>query len=209
MSINDLSEYIEGFERFKNDWFKSKKTARATFDEQEPKVLVIACSDSRVDPAHLFDSDPGDFFVIRNVASLIPPYVHDSSYHGISAALEYAVRSLKVEHIIILGHTNCAGIHTLMDHEDDGTEFIKPWLNIAYPALLRVEVMAHENDEAKRRACERESILVSLGNLLTFPWLKERVDAGELMLHGWYFNMTRGNLERWSPEVKGFEILVK
>ncbi len=207
--LKGLETYINGFQRFKNNWFHDKKEAAEIFGSQSPKVLIIACSDSRVDPAILFDCDPGDFFVIRNVASLVPPYVKDGSFHGVSAALEYAVCRLKVGHVIILGHTNCAGIHTLMDENDNDTEFIGTWLDIATPALLRVNVMEHADDEAYHRACERESILVSLGNLLTFPWLKERVSTGELNIHGWYFDMQRGNLERWSPKDKAFVPLVK
>ena len=208
MSLENLNGYIEGFGRFKQDWYKTRSQAKRVFGSQNPQVLVVACSDSRVDPAILFDCDPGDFFMIRNVASLVPPYVKDSSFHGISAAVEYAVRQLKVSDIIVLGHTNCGGIDALMkehspDHEVD-TEFLKQWLDIAYPAYLRVNVMAHVDEEAKHRACERESILVSLGNLLTFPWLKERVDKQELFIHGWYFNMEAGALERWDPQEKGF-----
>jgi carbonic anhydrase len=205
---NELDTYIEGFRRFKESWFKSARKAKSVFKEQSPQVLVIACSDSRVDPALLFDADPGDFFMIRNLASLVPPYVRDSSFHGISAALEYAIRKIKVSHVIVMGHTHCAGIATLVSDEDSGTEFIEPWLNIAEPALLRVNVMEHVDDEAKHRACEREAILVSLGNLLTFPYIKERTQAGELFIHGWYFNMTKGTLERWSPKDKAFVSLV-
>ncbi|MDR2883673.1 MAG: carbonic anhydrase [Deferribacteraceae bacterium] len=204
----ELDVYIEGFKRFKENWFKSGRKAREVFKDQSPKVLVIACSDSRVDPALLFDADPGDFFMIRNLSSLVPPYVKDSSFHGISAALEYAVCKVNVSHIIIIGHTHCAGIATLMSDDDSDTEFIAPWLHIAEPALLRVNVMEHVDDEAKHRACEREAILVSLGNLLTFPGIKERVQAGKLSIHGWYFNMTKGTLERWSGKDKAFIPLV-
>jgi carbonic anhydrase len=209
MSLKNLQPYIEGFARFKEDWYQSRSQVKKIFGSQHPKVLVIACSDSRVDPALLFDGDPGDFFMVRNVASLVPQYVKDGAFHGISAAIEYAVRGLKVKDIIVLGHTHCGGITSLMkDPLDENTEFLGQWLHIAYPAYLRVNVMEHVDEDAMQRACERESILVSLGNLLTFPWLKSLVDTGELNLHGWYFNMTAGTIERWSPKDKGFVPLV-
>ena len=207
--IEGLETYISGFHRFKNNWFKDKHDIETIFGSQSPKVLVIACSDSRVDPALLFDSDPGDFFVIRNVANLVPPYTKDDSFHGVTAALEYAVRSLKVNHVIILGHTNCGGIAALLREKNDDFEFIDKWLSLASSALLRVNVMEHADDDAYHRACERETLLISLGNLLTFPWLKERVTAGELHIHAWYFNLQRGNLERWSPKDKTFVALVE
>ncbi len=184
MSLEHLNQYIEGFERFQKSWFKSDSNSKKIFVNQSPKALIISCSDSRVDPALLFDSDPGDFFMIRNVANLVPPYVKDSSFHGISAALEYAVRALKVQDIIILGHTHCGGIAALIEYgenpeNEDTTEFLKPWLAIANNAFLRVNVMEHATKDAMHRACEREAVLVSLGNLLTFPWIKAGVDAGE------------------------------
>jgi carbonic anhydrase len=214
MSLDHLSNYIKGFERFQENWFKSDAHSREIFVNQAPKVLVISCSDSRVDPALLFDSDPGDFFMIRNVANLVPPYVKDSSFHGISATLEYAVRALNVQDIIILGHTHCGGIATLIEHGSstesaESTEFLSPWLDIAKNALLRINVMEHSDKDAMHRSCEREAILVSLGNLLTFPWIKSRVDAGDLKIHGWYFNLKSGSLERWSPRDKKFIPLVK
>lgn len=214
MSLDNLQQYVDGYKRFQSNWFKSDKPTSETFDTQAPKVLVISCSDSRVDPAHLFDSNPGDFFTIRNVANLVPPYVKDCSFHGISAALEYAVRVLNVSDVIVLGHTHCGGIAELMKYGSSATdngdsEFLMPWLNIANNAFLRINVMEHTDNEAMHRACEREAILVSLGNLLTFPWLKTRVDDGSLTMHGWYFNMTSGALERWSPKEKAFVTLVK
>lgn len=208
MSLDSLTPYIEGFARFKQNYFKTERMAKRVFGSQSPKVLVVACSDSRVDPALLFDCDPGDFFMIRNVANLVPPYIQDGSFHGISSAIEYAIKVLKVEDIIVLGHTQCGGISSLMEGRTQEYDFLNHWLEIAYPAYLRVSVMEHVDDEALHRACERENILVSLGNLLTFPWLKELLDEGKLNIHGWYFNMTQGTLERWSPKDKGFVALV-
>lgn len=209
MALKDLQIYVDGFKRFQNSWFKTDRKSKKVFGHQSPKVLIIACSDSRVDPALMFDCDPGDFFVVRNVANLVPEYGRGGSVHGLSAALEYAVKILQVEDIIVMGHSHCGGIAALMNDSEDGTEFLAPWLNIVNPALLRVHVMEHENEDAKTRACEREAILVSLGNLLTFPWLRERLDVGSVTLHGWYFDLSNGSLERWSAKDKSFQPLVQ
>jgi len=206
--IKGLENYISGFQRFKKSRFQNDDNVKKVFGSQSPKVLIIACSDSRVDPAILFDSSPGDFFVIRNVANLVPPYLRDNSFHGVSAALEYAVCHLKVEHIIVMGHSSCGGVAALMSEDNSGFEFIDNWVNIAYSARLRINIMEYADDNAYRCACEQESLLVSLGNLLTFPWLKKRVKASELQIHGWYFNMQIGSLDRWSPKDKAFVTLV-
>jgi carbonic anhydrase len=200
----DIASYLEGFSKFKNEWFhKQENVNRDLFSEQAPKTLVIACSDSRVDPAILFGTDPGDMFVIRNVANLVPPFVKDSSFHGISAAVEYAVLGLNVRDIIILGHSHCGGIHALISPHSAG-EFLPAWLNIASGALLRVKIEEHASDDELARACEKEAILVSLGNLLTFPWISERIAQGELAVHGWYFDLEQGRLEKWSPKDRKF-----
>jgi carbonic anhydrase len=200
----DIASYLEGFSKFKNEWFhKQENVNRDLFSEQAPKTLVIACSDSRVDPAILFGTDPGDMFVIRNVANLVPPFIKDSSFHGISAAVEYAVLGLNVRDIIILGHSHCGGIHALISPHSAG-EFLPAWLNIASGALLRVKIEEHVSDDELARACEKEAILVSLGNLLTFPWISERIAQGELAVHGWYFDLEQGRLEKWSPKDRKF-----
>jgi carbonic anhydrase len=204
MTDKDLDCYLEGFDRFRNEWFhRAEKERKDLFSRQSPKTLVVSCSDSRVDPALLFGADPGDIFVIRNVASLVPPFVKDSSFHGISAAIEYAVLVLEVRDIIVLGHSHCGGINALISPHEGG-EFLPAWLNIASGALLRVKIEAYDNAEDLARACEKESILVSLGNLLTFPWVSQKLNKGELSIHGWYFDLEQGRLERWQPKEKKF-----
>jgi carbonic anhydrase len=204
MSDKDIASYIEGFKKFRNEWFhKPIDAVKEVFSAQSPKTLVISCSDSRVDPAILFGTDPGDIFVIRNVANLVPPFIKDSSFHGISAAVEYAVLGLNVRDIIILGHSHCGGIHALLSPHSAG-EFLPAWLNIASGAFLRVKIEEYDSEEELARACEKEAILISLGNLLTFPWISERIAKGELAVHGWYFDLEHGRLERWSPKEKKF-----
>jgi carbonic anhydrase len=195
----EIAAFIEGFNRFKGEWFQKKEI----FSEQSPKYLVIACSDSRVDPAILFETDPGDIFVIRNVANLVPPFVKDGSFHGISAAIEYAVLGLNVRDIIVLGHSHCGGIHALISPSSAG-EFLSLWLNIASGALLRAKIEEHDSEEEFARTCEKEAILISLGNLLTFPWINERIVKQELAIHGWYFDLEHGRLEAWHPKAKKF-----
>ena len=209
--MNDIAQFIAGFKRFRQHYFDPKNERFAALKKgQNPKVLVIGCSDSRVDPALLTGCGPGELFVIRNVANLVPPCEHDVHHHGVRAALEYAVCHLEVEHIIILGHSGCGGIGALMHGIDNGrpAEFIGPWVKIAERARERVLKELPEKDAAMQsRACEQAAILVSLENLLTFPWISERVEAGNLLLHGWYFDIDAGQLSSYAPEKTGFELL--
>ncbi len=174
---------------------------------QRPKVAVVACSDSRVDPAILFQADPGDLFVIRNVANLVPPMEKEGTYHGTSAALEYAVLGLGVEHLVVLGHAHCGGINAMMNAAtDDGSfTYVPPWVSMLANAHRRVlATMAHADAETKARACEQQAVLVSLENLTTFPWLRERVEAGDLALHGWYVDIATAQLSSYDGETGTF-----
>jgi len=209
--VKDIARFLFGFRNFQrtyfcadNDFFESLKEA------QSPKSLVIACSDSRVDPAILTGCEPGDMFVVRNVANLVPPYESANGHHGVSAALEYSIKVLQVEHVIVLGHSCCGGIQALMDPNREGLgEFIAPWVSIAEGARQEVNRnLSGKTEELRRRACEQASILVSLENLLSFPWLKERVLEGKIYLHGWYFDLLKGELLGYLPETGSFETLV-
>jgi len=160
---------------------------------------VIACSDSRVDPAHLFDARPGDLFVVRNVANLVPPYESDGATHGVSAALEFAVRALGVAHVCVLGHGQCGGVRALLEGAQG--EFLPRWVDIAREA--RDDVLARlpgKPPALQARACEQAALLLSLRNLLTFPWVAERVEGGALALHAWYFDLERGELLAYAPD---------
>ena len=209
--MNDITKFIEGFRRFQQNYFGENKALFKKLKRgQRPSTLVIACSDSRVDPAILTNCEPGDLFVVRNVANLVPPYEKGAGLHGVSTALEFGVRSLEVEHIIVLGHRQCGGIGALMK---DGTpeskgEFIGNWVNIARRAKERVLAdLPDASAEERVCACEEQSILVSLENLLTFPWLKERVDQGKLNLHGWLFDLEHGKLVAYDASTGKFESL--
>ncbi|MGE4553445.1 MAG: carbonic anhydrase [Desulfovibrionaceae bacterium] len=205
-----IAKFITGFKRFQENYFCADPRLFGELRTgQRPKVLMIACSDSRVDPAILTGCEPGDIFVVRNVGSLVPPYAPDAAYHGISAAIEYAIRKLEVEHAIVLGHSCCGGIHALLAGPDKETEFIDQWMNIAAPAKARVdEALAGAEPEIRAKACEEAAVLVSLENLLSFPWVRRRVDEGRLMLHGWYFDLGTGDLLGYLPQTGAFEPLV-
>ena len=162
---------------------------------QSPKVLVIACSDSRVDPSIILGAEPGDLFVIRNVANIVPPYEHDlSSCHGTSAAIEYAVNHLQVEDIVILGHSHCGGIRALVDDRENDHTFIDNWIYIVEDAKFEA-AHRHLDHEESCAFCEKAAIGISLHNLETFPFVKEKLAAGKLRLHGWYFSIETGALE--------------
>ena len=188
-----VEHLINGFKGFREAYYENQPNFYRDLVEngQHPKVMVIACSDSRISPSIITNVAPGELFVVRNVANLVPPYAPDGSYHGTSAAIEFAVRDLKVEDIIVLGHSHCGGIKALCE-EDEGQskrEFVRSWMSIVEKACDKSLEGA-----VQLRQVEREAVKVSLGNLLTFPWLKERMDNGNLVLHGWLFDLEVGEL---------------
>ena len=200
-----------GFRRFQHRWFHPEEPLfHALREGQNPLALVIACCDSRVDPVLLTDCRPGDLFVVRNVANLVPPYAPDGGRHGVSAALEYAVKHLKVQDIIIMGHACCGGIQALVSGgEDTRDEFIGPWVEVARHALEKVDAAMPGADRADRaRACELWNVRLSLDNLLTFPWVRSAVEEGRLFLHGWYFDLQSGELLEYDAKEKVFHPLV-
>lgn len=191
-----MERLIEGYRRFRATyWSQNKDVFEALAAGQSPRAMVITCADSRVDPQMIFDAKPGEIFCVRNVANLVPPYAPDSDHHGTSAALEFAVRSLKVEHIIVLGHARCGGIRALLEGGEQG-DFIGRWMEIAAVARERALTAAATASETVQHLCEHESIRITLDNIMTFPWVAERVHAGQLQLHGWHFDFERGELDR-------------
>lgn len=200
-----------GFQRFQKRWYCAENNLYADLAEgQSPRALVIACSDSRVDPALLTDSCPGDLFVIRNVANIVPPYAPDGNYHGVSAALEYAVRYLKVPDIIVMGHAECGGVQSLLDKvRPQQDEFLSIWVQVIHRARELVNSrLPHASPEERRRACEMWGVRVSMENLLTFPWIRQATENGQLTLHGWYFDLGSGELLQWDEAADEFLPLV-
>jgi len=195
----ELDLLIEGFRRFRQRYFMEQPELydRLVKHGQSPRVLVIACSDSRVDPALITDANPGDMFVVRNVANVVPPFVDDGKTHGTSAAIEFSVKHLQVPHIVVMGHSRCGGIRALMEgrHSAETHGFIDPWMNVMVPARDRVMRTNPDVDLDKQCSlCEREAVGVSLENLVTFPFVKQAVEAGRLKLNGWYFDFDQGEL---------------
>lgn len=209
--MNIPEKLIAGFKRFRERHFAENRVQYQDLAEfgQTPTALVVSCCDSRVDPALVLDCAPGDLFVIRNVANLVPPSENQGNFHGTSAALEFGVCDLKIPHIIVFGHAQCGGIHALLEGgvaKDDS--FIAEWMGIADAARKYVEVeYANASSKVRHRACEQQAILVSLNNLMTFSWIRERVQHGELVLHGWYFDIESGDLLAYDPATQQFKTL--
>lgn len=193
-----FNRFVKGFHQFQHKYFRNSDLYKdLTTNGQKPEALVIACCDSRNDPALLMQSQPGDLFVVRNVAAIVPPYQPDDNYHGTSAAIEFAVKGLKVKEIIVLGHSMCGGVQTLANQKKGNTdfEFLTQWISIGERARQKVDAL-YPSASPEHRQCEieKEVIVTSLHNLLTFPWIKSGKEAGTLTLHGWYFDMKGGKL---------------
>ncbi len=195
-----VDRLIAGFRAFRARYYEQRpeRMQELTTRGQAPEVMVIACSDSRVDPGLLLGTEPGELFMVRNVANLVPPYAPDGSHHSTSAALEFAVRDLGVRHIVILGHSACGGIEALratLSGSPPQREFIAPWVEIAAEACR----CGDDGAVPDQQTVEHDGIRISLRNLLGVPWVAERVNAGDLMLHGWWIDLNEGRLMTISP----------
>lgn len=208
-----MAKLIQGAMQFRNQEYQGNKSLMHSLaDEQHPEVLLIGCSDSRIDPALICGAQPGDIFTIRNVANLVPPYDFGNGRgHGVRAAIEYGVKALKVSHIVVFGHAHCGGIKAAIDTaagKAPSFDFIGPWLTIAEKSCEQVLQHASDNhsqaltiDSLKEYAflVERQSVINSVENLKTYPWITERIDKGELTLHGWWFDLESGDLWVTNP----------
>ena len=180
-------------------WYRKLAT-----EGQHPRAMVISCCDSRVHVTSIFGADQGEFFLHRNIANLVPPYLPNGQKRGTSAALEYAVRILKVAHVIVMGHSNCGGVQGCLDmcrgdapELDEPESFIGRWLDILRRGYERV---ADEPDRDRQmRALEQQAVIVSLENLMTFPFVAEAVEKGTLTLHGLWHEIGEGGVEQYSP----------
>jgi carbonic anhydrase len=191
-----VEDLIQGYRRFRAGTWRTERNRFEALSRlgQRPRALVIACSDSRTDPQMVFNARPGELFVIRNVANIVPPYGPDDHPHGVSSAIEFAVRSLHVRDIVVLGHAMCGGIQALLEGTpDEVSDFVGQWVRIAEPARQRA--MTAPEDQ-RQSICEHDAIHLSIANLLTFPWIKDAVDAGHITLHGCFFDIRSGILER-------------
>lgn len=199
--MTDFSDMIDGYRRFRTTgWAQQRERWTELSEGQSPRVMVIACSDSRVDPAQIFDTSPGEIFVVRNVAALVPPFETTPGRHGVSAALEFAVQVLKVGEIVVMGHGKCGGCkaalsHDLKDAPPGEGGFIHHWIELLDDAREKVVAQYGERrDRDAERAMEQEGVKVSLANLRSFPCVRHKEKAGELKLIGSFFAISDGQL---------------
>ncbi len=203
---SELDTLVEGYRRFrKTGWNPNRERWSELREGQQPQVMIIACSDSRVDPAQIFDVAPGEIFVVRNVAALVPPFETAPGHHGVSAALEFAVQVLKVKEIVVMGHGMCGGCKAALTQELHGTEpgeggFIADWIGMLDEAR---EPVAHTHGTEGRqaeKAMELAAVKVSLDNLRTFPCIRKKVGEGSLRLRGAFFAISDGALHLLDDE---------
>lgn len=211
--MHDIPELVDGYRRFLAGRYPQEAEIYRSLAEsgQAPKIMIIACCDSRADPAAIFNAGPGQLFIVRNVANLVPPFEPHGDYHGTSAALEFAVTELKVETIVVMGHASCGGVQAYLNgiHELKGrSSFIGRWmslLNAARTDAIRDAGSGSGANERQQQALEHASIRHSLENLETFPFIKERLADGRLQLRGAYFGIADGKLLGMDPKTGRFD----
>ncbi|MCX7337854.1 MAG: carbonic anhydrase [Alphaproteobacteria bacterium] len=209
---NEINDLILGCNQFHQKYFCDGDVVFRELikNGQHPKTLVVSCSDSRVDPAILMNCKPGDLFVIRNVANLIPPFENDNTHHGTSAALEFGICSLGIRHVIVLGHSQCGGIQSLFADPKPNKEnsFLSKWMELVHPIYDSVmHDYATDCIDIKTEACSHRALIHSLKNLETFPWIQERIATGRLFLHAWYFELSKGKFLAFNKDKHCFEEL--
>lgn len=219
---NSFSKILKGYEAFREKYAHGDESVMHFLSNhgQKPQIMVVACCDSRVDPALILQCDPGDLFVVRNVANIIPPFEKDEKHHGTSAALEFGIRFLKVKHLILLGHSQCGGIQALLESNhhcmqnqkkdqknfeiasnlDSKTadDFITNWVSLISCTSL---------DKEDPDACAKLALNDSYQNCMTFPWIKERVESQELQIHLWFFDIKKGQIFTYSNSNQSYQPL--
>jgi carbonic anhydrase len=201
--MNFPERLITGYRSFLDGRLSTEQTRYRELAEhgQSPEVMVVGCCDSRVSPEVIFDARPGELFVVRNVANLIPPYETGGSYHGVSAALEFAVGVLRVKHIVVLGHAQCGGVRAFVEDNEPVSpgDFIGRWMSLITPAAERIGPRGETSLAEYVTRLEQASIAHSLDNLLTFPRLRKLIERGDVTLHGAYFGVATGRLSVRDP----------
>ena len=203
------SSLLAGYRSFKDNRYVPEHARYRSLAEegQKPEFMVIACCDSRAAPETIFDASPGEMFVVRNVANLVPPYEPTGAHHGTSAALEFAVQSLKVRHIVVLGHGRCGGISAVLHPAAEPLspgDFIGKWMTLLDPAASEIEAAGPLSDAERQTALERTSIRHSIANLRTFPFVSTLEDRDRLSLHGAWFDIAEGALWTMNPATGDF-----
>lgn len=208
-----IAELISGYEKFKDTKFKKyeNKFLDLVKNGQNPKVLFIACSDSRIDPALIMNTTPGDLFVLRNIGNFVPPFAPDNDYHATAAGIEYATSVLGVSDIIICGHSHCGAIEAMYTKITDiNLVHVKKWLELGLEAKNYIAAK-HAKDllqEERLELTEKISVLFQLKNLLTYPDVERRVNEGELFLRAWYYSLQTGELEYFNTESGEYESML-
>lgn len=185
-----INKMIQGYQDFRKIYASGDNSIMRylSYHGQKPEALFVACCDSRVDPALILQCDPGDLFVVRNVANIVPPYEKDKAHHGTSAALEFGICYLKIPYLILLGHSQCGGIQALLNSEDlKQDDFISDWVS-----LIQTSHPAHQEQDVD--GCAKESLHQSYQNCLSFPWIKERVENQSLKIYLWFFDIEKGQI---------------
>ena len=196
-----MQRLLEGYHRFRGgQWPERRRMFEGLADEgQQPRAMVVSCADSRVDPGMIFDAGPGELFVVRNVANLVPPYAPDSGYHGTSAALEFGARVLEISQLLVMGHGLCGGVRALLQGvPPEASDFVAGWIGLA--ARARDRALAGDDGTDRQLCCEQETVKLSLDNLMTFPWIADRVASGRLHLQGAHFDIRTGELSLLGPD---------
>lgn len=208
--MKTYTDMLAGYERFRDgDWQNQRERWAELAEGQSPQVMVISCSDSRVDPAQIFDLAPGEIFVVRNVAALVPPYETSPGQHGVSAALEFAVQFLKVKQIVVMGHGLCGGCQAALTrslHDNPAGEggFVANWVSLLDEVSAPIAERLGTTGRKAELEMELAAVKVSLTNLLTFPFVTEKVESGELNLSGAHFAISDGILRLLDPETGEF-----
>lgn len=211
--MRDIPELMNGYRRFLSTRYPQEAAVYHSLaeDGQAPRTMIIACCDSRVDPAAIFSAGPGELFIVRNVANLVPPFEPQGDYHGTSAALEFAVTGLEVENIVILGHARCGGVSAFIDKVDKPVTkpgFIDKWMSLLNAARTEAfREAAGKTTEERQKALEHASVRHSIDNLLTFPFIRERQETGRLRLRGAYFDIADGRLHDLDSESAQFRLV--
>lgn len=195
-----FKKIIQGYHSFRKKYATDDKSImqHLAYHGQKPEIMIVACCDSRVDPSLIFQCEPGDLFIVRNVANIIPPYECDVKHHGTSAALEFGICYLNIKHLIILGHSQCGGIEALLSSEKpQQNDFITRWVSL----INTNSPIQNANEFAKQALCHSHQ------NCLTFPWIKDRIKQKQLIIHQWFFDIEAGEISVYSSENNQYQLL--
>jgi carbonic anhydrase len=190
--VNSFKKILQGYQEFRKKYALGDNSIMQSLSYygQQPQIMVVSCCDSRVDPALILQCNPGDLFVVRNVANIIPPYEKDEAHHGTSAALEFGICFLKIKHLILLGHSQCGGIQVLLNNDDSSqNDFITNWVSLIKTHHTNIE----DTDEYAKLALKK-----SLSNCLTFPWINDKISKKDLTIHLWFFDVKKGGIFTYS-----------